>query len=220
MKVVLFVLFFTAYLVAAVNERPIVGILDQDKGSKHTCVVASYVKWIESAGARVVPLFYDKWSTQEMENMLKNINGVLLPGGGMEFAGKYLSQLKTIFNYAKKANDNGVHFPIWSTCLGFQELLCLGADDTSILDGPFDSEDLSLPLKLTSAANNSKFFKAMPSHLRTIVVDEKVTFNNHMHGLTPKHFNNLPKLIAFFDVLSTNEDLKFIKSALYKFGKK
>jgi len=195
-------------LVGAVNNRPIVGILDQKYDDAHTYIAASYVKWIESAGARVVPLFYDKWSVDNMEKMLKNINGVVLPGGAASFSGKYLSQLKAIFNYVKHSNDNGVHFPLWGTCMGFQELLCLADNNTSILDGPFDSEDLPLALKLTSAAEQSRLFKAMGSNLQEIVTKEKVTYNNHHQGLTPKHFNNLPRLVEFYNVLSTNEDAK------------
>ena len=112
---------FIAFVVGinAVNNRPIIGILDQNYDSdKKTYIAASYVKWVESAGARVVPLFYKSWSVETMESMLKNINGVIFPGGGMSFSGKYLSQLVTIFNYAKKANDAGNYFPLWGTCLG------------------------------------------------------------------------------------------------------
>jgi len=143
-----------------------------------------------------------------MEEMLKNINGVVLPGGAQGFSGKYLQQLNTIFHFAKKANENGVHFPLWGTCLGFQELLCLAANNTSILDGPFDSEDLTLALTLTSAADQSTLFKAMPANLKEIATKKKVTYNNHVHGITPKHFNNIPKLVDFYHVLSTNEDKK------------
>jgi len=207
MKVyICFFVLIAAFIVEAVNNRPIIGILDEKYDSDNTYIVASYVKWIESAGGRVVPLFYDKWSTSSMEDMLKNLNGVLLPGGGMSFSGKYLDQLVTIFNYAKKANDNGIHFPLWGTCLGFQELLCLAANDTSILDGNFDSEDLTLALELTSAADNSKFFKAMPDNLKNICVKQTVTYNNHVHGIVPDHFNKIQKLVDFYDVLSNNED--------------
>jgi len=198
-----------AYAVEAINNRPIIGILDQDLVKKEsTYIAASYVKWIESAGARVVPLFYEKWSTQTMEKMLGNINGVLFPGGGVSISGKYFQQLQTIFNWAKKANDRGVHFPIWGTCLGFEELLCLAANTTSVIDGIFDSEDLSLALTLSSAVDQSKLFKAMPEDLKKIIATEKVTFNNHKHGIFTKHFLNVGKLTSFYNLLSVNEDPK------------
>ena len=109
---------FVVCVVSAENTRPIIGILDQDYGTSHTYIAASYVKWIESAGARAVPLFYNKWSLSTMQGMLKNLNGVVFPGGSQSFSGKYLEQLNTIFNYAKMANDNGIYFPLWGTCQG------------------------------------------------------------------------------------------------------
>jgi len=197
-----------SFAVEAVNNRPIIGILDQKYDDKRSYVAASYVKWVESAGARAVPLFYNNWSVEQMESMLKNINGVILPGGWVEFEGKYLTQLQTILDYAKKSNDNGVYFPIWGTCQGFEELLCLVANDTSVLDGPFDCENINLALTLTPTASQSKLFMAMPENLKQIITKQKVTYNYHEFGITPKHFNNLPALVDFFNVLSTNEDLK------------
>lgn len=41
---------------------------------------ADYVKWIEAAGARVVPLYYDAPET-EIDAVLQQVNGVIFPGG-------------------------------------------------------------------------------------------------------------------------------------------
>jgi len=196
-------------VVYAANNRPIVGILTQyTDEKKKTYIAASYVKWVESAGGRAVPLLFEHWSNEKMLKILESINGVVFPGGGADFSGRYLDALVTIFNYAKKVNDKGEHFPLWGTCLGFQELLILGANNTGILDKGFDSEDLTLALELTQAAENSKIFKAMPSNLKEIVTKKKVTYNNHQCGITPTHFNNNAKLTEFYNVLSTNKDKK------------
>lgn len=102
----------------AANTRPTVGILTQKHSSAHTYIAASYVKWVESAGARAVPLFYDAWSGAELGKVLQSVNGVLLPGGGADFVGAYWQALQTIFDYAVQANKMGLHYPIWGTCLG------------------------------------------------------------------------------------------------------
>jgi len=194
--------------IEAANNRPIIGVLDQDfvDGSPRTFVAASYVKWVESGGARVVPLFYEKWDSEEMISMLKNLNGVLLPGGGVEMTGKYYAQLQVIFNYAKQLNDNGIYFPIWGSCLGSRELLCLAANDTSIIYSGFDSLDLPLAMELTPAAGQSRLLQAMPADVKTIAVSEKVNINTNPNALALKHFNELPKLVDFFDVLSASDD--------------
>ena len=44
-------------------------------------IAASYVKWIESAGGRVVPIPYNG-TNEEMDKIFEHINGLLLPGGG------------------------------------------------------------------------------------------------------------------------------------------
>lgn len=105
-------------VLCAAHDRPTVGILTQQYNSTHTYIAASYVKWVEGAGARAVPLFYERWDQTAMLKMLHSVNGVLLPGGGAEFKGAYWDALQTLFNYAKDANADGVHFPIWGTCLG------------------------------------------------------------------------------------------------------
>lgn len=46
-------------------------------------IAASYVKWIELAGGRVVPIPYNG-TTDEMDTIFSRINGLLLPGGGAE----------------------------------------------------------------------------------------------------------------------------------------
>jgi len=209
MKFVVFVavLVLAVCAVSAEYTRPIIGILDQDSSdNKHTYIAASYVKWIESAGARVVPLLYHKWSTSQMESMLKNLNGVVLPGGGQSFTGKYLEQINTIFHYAKKVNDNGIYFPLWGTCQGHEELLILAANSTSVLDHDFLSDDVSLPLKLASYVDESRLFKAMPKNLKTIASTQDVTYNHHKGGITPNKFDGSKKLSDFYLPLSTNVD--------------
>jgi len=203
-----FVLLAVICTVKAVNNRPIIGILDQDfvDGSARTFVASSYVKWIESAGARVVPLFYNKWTADEMVFILKCLNGVLLPGGGVSMTGKYYDQVQVIFNYAKQANDNGVYFPVWGSCLGSRELLCVVAGDTSIINGSFQSTDLPLPLTLTSTADQSKLIQAMPDEVKNIGVNQKVNINTNPNALALDKFNSIQKLVDFYNVLSTAND--------------
>ena len=69
---------------SGLNYRPIIGILAQTTVSPNstTYIGASYVKFLESAGARVVPIFIDRKDSY-YENMFQHTNGLLLPGGGV-----------------------------------------------------------------------------------------------------------------------------------------
>lgn len=66
-----------------------------------------------------------------------------MPGGGPtlwanETSKEGFSELMKIAKYiidlAKEANDKGDYFPIWGTCLGFEELLIALTNDLKILD--------------------------------------------------------------------------------------
>ena len=46
-----------------------------------------------------------------------------------------------LFHMVKAKNDKGTHLPLWGTCMGFQLLHILAADDEGVLElEAFDSE--------------------------------------------------------------------------------
>ena len=73
----------------------------------------------------------------------------------------------------------------------------------------FDSEDFSLPLNFTKAANGSRLFGQMPDQLRSWIMKENLTSNLHHDGVPPQEFENNPETLGkIFSVLSTNYDRK------------
>ncbi|KAH3766220.1 peptidase C26 family protein [Pelomyxa schiedti] len=208
---------FTSYLS---RKLPIVGIITEPSpssirslGSEFIC--ASYVKFVESSGARVAPIRYTD-DEASLRSAVKNLNGLLFPGGGADLEGVYMNALTVLFDEALATNDAGEYFPIWGTCLGFEELLVLASgEDSSILDCDFDSENISMPVYFTSLAPSSRLWSPAPSDIYSIYENESVTLNNHVCGMTPAHFNSKEALTSFYDVLSTNYDrlgVEFISS--------
>lgn len=104
-------------------QGPVIGIYTQDFNDSRTqtYIASSYVKYIEMAGAQVVPIFY-KLSQADLKLQLSQINGVLFPGGGMDLDIRetFAKNADFILKYAKEQNDMGKVFPIWATCLGHQ----------------------------------------------------------------------------------------------------
>lgn len=108
---VLCIVFSTAH---SYNNRPIIGILTEpweheeyaDRGGEY--IAASYVKFMESAGARVVPISY-KWNSTTLDLVFNSVNGILFPGGGVDlnFGTPYLTTLKYLFDKTKAVNDAG-----------------------------------------------------------------------------------------------------------------
>ncbi|KYQ88154.1 peptidase C26 family protein [Tieghemostelium lacteum] len=198
-------------IVNAQNNRPIIGILTQptadicSDGTQY--IAASYVKFIESAGARVVPIFYDS-DQDTLENLFNSINGLLLPGGGVDFNNEtqYTDNLQFLWNLAIKANDNGDYFPIHGTCMGFQELTLLAANDFNGILTFFNSENYTVPLNFTSGYLNSEIFSNAPQEFLTYLSTLPITMNNHQYGVSPSTFESTEALTEFFNVLSTNVD--------------
>lgn len=198
-------------LTRATNLRPIIGIVTEwtgdEKLKNQSYIAASYVKFIESSGGRVVPILNNSTEDQVKE-LFHSINGVLFPGGDSSLSGsKYLDVAKIIFKLAKEANDNGDYFPLWGTCLGFQ-LLCVLQTGTDKVLTDFDSENYSIPLNLTDSAHKSRLFSMYSSEEMMWLAEESLTMNNHHVGISPQLFASTSSLQSFYSILSTNFDRK------------
>ncbi|CAI5973022.1 unnamed protein product [Closterium sp. NIES-64] len=85
-------------------------------------IAASYAKWVESAGARPVPLLYDE-PVEVLRQKFDMINGLLIPGGGTDLVpGPFMSTVQLLLQWAKEANDRGDYFPVQATCMGFEAM--------------------------------------------------------------------------------------------------
>ena len=76
--------------------------------------MAAYVKFMEAAGARVVPLNLGEAEEVTLEKISK-LDGVLFPGGD----GDYIEMGGKIIRKIMEYNDDGHFYPVWGTCLGF-----------------------------------------------------------------------------------------------------
>uniref|UniRef100_A0A3P8XB30 folate gamma-glutamyl hydrolase n=1 Tax=Esox lucius TaxID=8010 RepID=A0A3P8XB30_ESOLU len=193
-----------------INNRPIIGILTQEvndhvmKPFGKTYIPASYVKYIESGGSRVVPIRLTQ-STAEYEKIFRSINGLLFIGGSSNLETSNFARVARIFyRLALKANDAGDFFPIWGTCLGMQLLTVLVAGENLLTKTP--AENMSLPLNLTTGkAFSSRMFEGFSSNLMNALSQEALTGNFHHYGVTVETFKDNDKLQSFFSILSTNK---------------
>ncbi|KAM4617082.1 gamma-glutamyl hydrolase [Polymixia lowei] len=191
-----------------VNDRPIIGILTQlvhddvMKPFGKTYIPASYVKYIESGGSRVVPIRLTL-TTAEYEQIFKSINGLLFIGGSADLQTSDFARVAMIFyRLALTANDAGDFFPIWGTCMGMQLLTVLVAGENLLTNTT--AENIALPLNLTAEAHSSRMFEGFPSEIMKALSHEPLTGNFHQYGITVKTFQENEKLHNFFTILSTN----------------
>uniref|UniRef100_A0A671P4H5 folate gamma-glutamyl hydrolase n=1 Tax=Sinocyclocheilus anshuiensis TaxID=1608454 RepID=A0A671P4H5_9TELE len=151
---------------------------------KNSYIAASYVKFLESAGAHVV---INK-SDDEYRRLFKSINRVLFPGGGVSIESSGYSKAAGIFyRLALEANSNGDYFPIWGTCLGFELLTLLTSG--KLLLSHTNTSGIALPLNFTDGKE-----KNTPSYLRKqCLIHVLIVWNSET-------------LKSFYRVLSTNTD--------------
>ena len=149
--------------VLTLNNRPILGVVAQstegtpveDLGKAY--IDAAYVKYLQSSGARVVPITTGL-SDEEVVDIFNSINGVLFPGGDVSVTDSDYARIgNVIFKQAIEAFTNNDYFPIWGICLGFQLLATMVSGSSSVLSHS-DSENLPLPLNFTPQYQNSKMF--------------------------------------------------------------
>ena len=82
-------------------------------------IAASYVKFVEMAGARAVPVFHNGTEAY-LNDTFYSINGLVMPGGGSNISsGTQLhGAAEFLYNLTLEANQHGDTFPIWGTCMG------------------------------------------------------------------------------------------------------
>lgn len=201
------------------NLRPIIGILslpnDVPGYSQFTSYfAASYVKFLESGGARVVPIPYTL-PPDQLASLLKSINGALFTGGAASFFDDKTGQLtpyaqtaQLIFQEVVDAANAGESWPLWGTCLGHELLLTLAAGaDPNLLSSPFDSENISWPLIPTPVARNeSRLWGSAPPDVWQYLTTEYITMNSHQAGVAPSDFAANPTLVKAMKVLSVGYD--------------
>lgn len=185
---------------------PVVGILSQPwKTTNKSYIFGSYVKWLEAAGARTVPLLFD-WPAGTMEGVLSQISGILFPGGGapIDPSSKFGSSSFQIFKYAL-AN----RIPIWATCLGFEQVMTYSAllRNTTSPRISVDAENLLLPLSLTPGSESADLWSWLSSKSQEVLLRDPVTINMHQYAIAADD----KEVPAFWRVLATGTDRNLVE---------
>jgi gamma-glutamyl hydrolase len=191
-----------------VNSAPVIAIISHPETEasvyypNRQYIAASYVKWIESAGGRVVPLLYTT-PIPEMKKILRQVNGLLLTGGAFV----YPDVMTSVFDEVVAMNQEGIYFPVWGTCLGFQWVGIYFSQNRNLLIST-PAADVPMHLDFAPTANQTSWFNSMSDSMKAIFADKdlKVTMNNHNWGIGLDDFNK--QLSEQFNLISTNLDAK------------
>ncbi|XP_076034847.1 gamma-glutamyl hydrolase-like isoform X2 [Oratosquilla oratoria] len=168
-------------------------------------IAASYVKFVESGGARVVPIMIDR-DDEYYEKMFHSLNGVLFPGGAVavdETSG-YGRAGKLIYEKARASSLAGDPFPLWGTCLGFELMMFLAARSKE-LRARCQGQNIASTTKGTRAIHHSRLWRQMSHHLRRAMETEPLAANFHHFCVTPENFTAF-NVNTDFNLLATSLD--------------
>ncbi|KAL1299669.1 hypothetical protein HN51_044210 [Arachis hypogaea] len=193
--------------------QPVIGIVTHpgdgasgrlSNSSAVSNIPASYVKFVEAGGARVIPLVYNE-SPQKLLKKLDLVNGVLFTGGWAK-DGQYFETVRRIFKKVLERNDGGEHFPLYAICLGFELITMIVSGDNNILE-EFSASDQASALHFVENADiEGSLFQSFPPDLLKKLSTDCIVMQNHHFGISPEKLLNNKKLSSFFDVLTTCKD--------------
>ncbi|XP_021303594.1 gamma-glutamyl hydrolase 2 [Sorghum bicolor] len=196
----------------AVNDRPVIGIVTHPGDGTYerrthgpgSYIAASYVRFVQSAGARVIPLLYDEPEERLLEK-LGLVNGVLFTGGSQK-NGSYFETIKRVFQYVLDRNDAGDPFPLHAECLGFELISMIVSKDNNILES-FHALNQTSTLQFPnySFLKGSVFQRFNPELIKKLSTDCLV-MQNHGYGISPKRLQENVALSSFFKILTTSPD--------------
>ena len=202
-----------ASLCLAQQQRPIIGVVTQasEIGFPHqddSYIAASYVKFVEAGGARVVPVFYDG-SDEYLESVYQQTNGVLFPGGGQHLDQSALLHTAEFFLNKSMASSlaGGNLWPTFGHCQGFEVLLMaivnLNRSQCMTRDPAFVSENVSLPL--TFLPGQSNWFANMSDSIKSTLSTTNATLNNHQWSISLESFSSFQRStpLKYFRPLTT-----------------
>jgi gamma-glutamyl hydrolase len=170
-------------------------------------VVASYVKWIESAGARVVFVYYDAPQADLKQLLTTQLNGLVWTGGQSQITeGLYATTSQYLLSLIVAMNKKADYFPLWATCLGFQQVSVYFANDSSILVDR-QLQNVLVPLNFTQDPMMSSMLNRASDDIIAAFTYENITVNHHNNGVDPSSFVENPFLAGNFTVLATNMDV-------------
>ncbi|KRT81319.1 Peptidase [Oryctes borbonicus] len=207
-------MFYTTYFYLATTDAPIIGILSQETFSVndffpqqefHSFIAASYVKFVESAGARAVPIMIGR-EKEYYEDLVNCTNGILFPGGATYFnqSNGYADAGQIIYNLAVNINNEGHYYPLWGTCLGMELLIYVALNGREVRSD-CSAKRISTSLNFKTDIETSKLFRNAPSGMLDKLSRSKIVYNSNIFCLPEETFEQ-NGLLKDWRILATSKD--------------
>jgi gamma-glutamyl hydrolase len=192
---------------------PVIGILsipptpEDDKNHNFSFIDTSYVKFLHGGGATVVPILFNSTSEEIIEQM-KTLDGVFFTGGlytPTSFERYYTTQ-KLLYKLVIEQNKT-----LWGTCLGFQAIADIVANESDGILGNYPAMNIPLPLNFTNyGLKKSKMFSYLSNQYKDLFSKNSFTENWHNYGIGIDDFKKYLEPNGYH-IVSTNIDTNGIE---------
>ena len=196
------------------DNTPVIGVYTQpshfyEYDWQYDYIVGSNLNWLQQHGARVVPVSYAA-SEAELREVFAQINGLLFTGGGLDLhydqpiAGSnqtsnvFVRNAQFLMNLAKEANDNGVYFPVWGNCQGFELMLILENNLQHDVLQPIDAQ-INVSRAAQSIDATAAMFAGVDADLLAYAQENDGWLYYHEWAVYPEVFAALP-VAQFYSV--------------------
>jgi gamma-glutamyl hydrolase len=157
-------------------------MIDANYDNYTSYIMSTYVDFIMSSGARVIPLIVTESREVTLEK-LKKLNGVFLPGGD----GDYVEYGRFIYETIKEFNDNGTYYPLWGTCLGFENLAIWASEEGPSVLESYHLAHGSIPLEFVVDPRETQMFGWLQEKAHYLTT-EPILYNSHSWSINPEKF--------------------------------
>mmetsp|Transcript_19820 Transcript_19820/g.16977 ORF Transcript_19820/g.16977 Transcript_19820/m.16977 type:complete len:176 (-) Transcript_19820:542-1069(-) len=153
----------------------------------------------------------------QLDALLDKLDGVLFPGGATELQDpsdrhnpSFYAQVGChIMEKAFDYYNQGVYFPVWGTCLGFEMLTSCINGDFEDITRVYDSDNVAKVVNITQYGNEqSRLYAGFPDDLKADIQNQNLTFFHHIHTVDPVLFYLSENLASNVSITATTRDPK------------
>ena len=167
----------------------------------YSYITEDNVRWLR--GITIVPIVTGT-DLNEAAALMQSCNGLYL-AGGPDYESTYFHLVKHLLTIAAYRNRQGIYFPVWGVCHGFQMLIAILGSVW-----PLDSLDAMKHtdghLRRFRAAAGSRLLKAATVSQRRLLYAKKGRIFSHQYGISLQRFLENESLKRLFRVCCTSLD--------------
>lgn len=193
-------------------STPVVAILTLHTSPKFefpdgtSYMYTSYSKWVEQSEMRWIPISVDD-SPEVIKKKLEKVNGALLTGGNevlgtRNLPSQYAVAVRTILEFSIQAYKQGISFPVFGTCMGFEAMMTLLTDYEVQLE-KVDNENQTLGLDFSPKAKTSYLSLYFTVNQLESINSQKLFYFHHRDGFSVAQVEKSAKAKQNLDIVAT-----------------